>query len=94
MYDVNDDHVFRPGSLERLEFEIVELLRSRRASPISIASLPMIYYEKYGKVLQAEGYLTESQRHGKSGFSLTKLLTRLKSSIQVIDRSVSVSVST
>ncbi|XP_022932409.1 zinc finger CCCH domain-containing protein 18-like [Cucurbita moschata] len=86
MYNVNDDHVFRPGSLERLEFEIVELLRSRRGSPISIASLPMIYYEKYGKVLQAEGYLTESQRHGKSGFSLTKLLTRLKSSIQVIDR--------
>uniref|UniRef100_A0A9I9D7D1 Zinc finger CCCH domain-containing protein 18-like n=1 Tax=Cucumis melo TaxID=3656 RepID=A0A9I9D7D1_CUCME len=84
--NVNDDHVFRPGSLERLEFEIVELLKSRRGSPISIASLPMIYYEKYGKVLQAEGYLTESQRHGKSGFSLTKLLTRLKSSIQVIDR--------
>uniref|UniRef100_A0A0A0L4W6 C3H1-type domain-containing protein n=2 Tax=Cucumis sativus TaxID=3659 RepID=A0A0A0L4W6_CUCSA len=84
--NVNDDHVFRPGSLERLEFEIVELLKSRRGSPISIASLPMIYYEKYGKVLQAEGYLTESQRHGKSGFSLTKLLTRLKNSIQVIDR--------
>lgn len=82
----NDDHVFRPGSLERLEFEIVDLLKSRRGSPISIASLPMIYYEKYGKVLQAEGYLTESQRHGKSGFSLTKLLTRLKNSIQVIDR--------
>jgi len=88
---VNEDHVFRPGSLEKLEFEIVELLKSRRGNPISIASLPMIYYENYGKVLQAEGYLTESQRHGKSGFSLTKLLTRLKS-IQVIDRSVSVLV--
>ncbi|XP_022154988.1 zinc finger CCCH domain-containing protein 18-like isoform X2 [Momordica charantia] len=83
---VNDDQVFLAGSLKTLEMEIVDLLKSRRGTPISIASLPMIYYEKYGKVLQAEGYLTESQRHGKSGYSLTKLLARLKSSIRLIDR--------
>ncbi|XP_073103594.1 zinc finger CCCH domain-containing protein 18 isoform X10 [Elaeis guineensis] len=81
----NEDQAFLPGSLERLEIEIIELLRSRRGMPVSIASLPMLYLEKYGKVLQAEGYLTESQRHGKAGFSLTKLLARLKS-IRLIDR--------
>ncbi|XP_008800633.1 zinc finger CCCH domain-containing protein 18-like isoform X2 [Phoenix dactylifera] len=82
----NEDHAFTPGSLENLEMEIIELLRSRRGSPVSIASLPMLYYEKYGRNLQAEGYLTESQRHGKAGFSLTKLLARLKYSIRLIDR--------
>ncbi|XP_061347435.1 zinc finger CCCH domain-containing protein 18-like isoform X2 [Gastrolobium bilobum] len=83
---LNEDHVISPGSLAQLESEIVELLKARRGSPISIASLPMAYYDKYKKVLQAEGYLTESQRHGKSGYSLTKLLARLKNSIRLIDR--------
>lgn len=82
----NDDHVVSPGSLEKLEIEIIELLKSRRGFPISIASLPMMYYEKYGRTLQAEGYLTESQRHGKAGYSLTKLLARLKNSIRLLDR--------
>ncbi|KAH9804087.1 hypothetical protein WN944_002209 [Citrus x changshan-huyou] len=82
----NDDHLFSPGSLEKLELEIIELLKARRGNPISIASLPMLYYEKYGKVLQAGGYLTESQRHGKAGYSLTKLLARLKNSVRLIDR--------
>ncbi|GMP53713.1 hypothetical protein CsSME_00019100 [Camellia sinensis var. sinensis] len=82
----NDDHVFSPGSLEKLEYELTELLKSRRGFPVSIASLPMLYYEKYGRTLQAEGYLTESQRHGKAGYSLTKLLARLKNSIRLIDR--------
>lgn len=81
----NDDQFFSPGSLEKLELEIIELLKSRKGYPVSIASLPMIYYEKYGKVLQADGYLTESQRHGKAGYSLTKLLARLKNSIRLID---------
>ncbi|EOY12131.1 RNA binding protein, putative isoform 3, partial [Theobroma cacao] len=80
---VNEDPFI---SLENLELEIVELLKSRRGEPVSIASLPLLYYEKYGKVLQADGYLTESQRHGKAGYSLTKLLARLKNSIRVIDR--------
>lgn len=82
----NEDQGFSPGSLEKLELEITELLRSRRGMPVSIASLPMLYFEKYGRNLQADGYLTESQRHGKSGFSLTKLLARLKNSIRLIDR--------
>lgn len=83
---INDDYLFLPGSLEKLEIEIIELLKSRRGNPVSIASLPAMYYEKYGKSLQAEGYLTESQRHGKAGYSLTKLLARLKNSIRMIDR--------
>ncbi|CAM0873618.1 unnamed protein product [Alopecurus aequalis] len=74
-----------PGSLERLEEEITELLHSRRGQPVSIASLPTLYGEKYGKGLQADGYLTESQRHGKAGYSLTKLLSRLNK-IRVIER--------
>ncbi|OMO81338.1 hypothetical protein CCACVL1_12477 [Corchorus capsularis] len=82
----NDDHVVSPGTLEKLELELTELLKSRRGLPVSIASLPMLYYEKYGRTLQAEGYLTESQRHGKAGYSLTKLLARLKNSIRLIDR--------
>ncbi|KAJ4980767.1 hypothetical protein NE237_031604 [Protea cynaroides] len=82
---VNDDHLFSPGSLEKLELELTELLKSRRGLPVSIASLPMMYYEKYGRILQADGYLTESQRHGKAGFSLTKLLARLRNSIRLID---------
>ncbi|KAI3870545.1 hypothetical protein MKX03_022738, partial [Papaver bracteatum] len=83
---LREENVMSPGSLEKLELELTELLRSRRGLPVSIASLPMMYYEKYGRILQAEGYLTESQRHGKAGYSLTKLLARLKNSIRLIDR--------
>ncbi|MCD7469966.1 hypothetical protein HAX54_009461 [Datura stramonium] len=82
----SDEHVFSPGSLEKLEMELTELLKCRRGLPVSIASLPMLYYETFGRTLQAEGYLTESQRHGKAGYSLTKLLARLRNSIRVIDR--------
>ncbi|KAK8588538.1 hypothetical protein V6N12_022968 [Hibiscus sabdariffa] len=82
----NDDNVVSPGTLEKLELELTDLLKDRRGLPVSIASLPMLYYEKYGRTLQAEGYLTESQRHGKAGYSLTKLLARLKNSIRLIDR--------
>ncbi|KZV29517.1 zinc finger CCCH domain-containing protein 18-like [Dorcoceras hygrometricum] len=81
-----EDHAFSPGSLEKLEQDITELLRSQGGSPVSIASLPMMYYERFGRTLQAEGYLTESQRHGKAGYSLTKLLERLKNSIKLISR--------
>ncbi|KAL5209873.1 hypothetical protein ABZP36_005496 [Zizania latifolia] len=74
-----------PGSLQTLELEIAELLHSRRGQPVSIASLPTLYGEKYGKGIQADGYLTESQRHGKTGYSLTKLLSRLNK-IKIIER--------
>ncbi|XP_055824210.1 zinc finger CCCH domain-containing protein 18-like [Solanum dulcamara] len=83
---VTDEHVFSPGSLEKLEMELTELLKSKGGVPVSIASLPMLYYDTFGRTLQAEGYLTESQRHGKAGYSLTKLLARLRNSIRVIDR--------
>ncbi|KAK1356142.1 hypothetical protein POM88_049398 [Heracleum sosnowskyi] len=82
----NEDQGLPPGSLEELKMELTELLKSRRGYPVSIASLPMLYYERYGKTLQADGYLTESQRHGKTGYSLTKLLARLKNCICVVDR--------
>ncbi|EPS58806.1 hypothetical protein M569_16007 [Genlisea aurea] len=69
-----------------LEYELIQLLRSRRGSPVSIASLPTLYCDMYGKTLQAQGYLTESQRHGKAGYSLTKLLARLSDSIKIVIR--------
>ncbi|XP_039058766.1 zinc finger CCCH domain-containing protein 18-like [Hibiscus syriacus] len=80
---VSGDHDM---SLENLEVELVELLKTKRGDLVSITSLPLLYYEKYGKVLQADGYLTDSQRHGKSGYSLTKLLARLKNVIRVIEK--------
>lgn len=84
-HDSGSDDGILAGTLERLELELQELLRGRKA-PISIASLPQLYYERFGKTLQADGYLTESQRHGKAGYSLTKLLARLKNSVTLIDR--------
>ncbi|KAF9596316.1 hypothetical protein IFM89_008842, partial [Coptis chinensis] len=80
-----DDH-FLPGSFEKLELELTELLKSRRGCPVSIASLPLLYQEKYRRTLQAEGYLTKSQRHGKADYSLTKLLVQLENNIRLIDR--------
>ncbi|KAK4275351.1 hypothetical protein QN277_018447 [Acacia crassicarpa] len=82
----NDDQLISPGSLGQLESELVELLKVRRGNPIKIASLPMVYFDKYQKALQADGYLSESQRHGKSGYNLSKLLARLKNTIRVIER--------
>ncbi|RWW81319.1 hypothetical protein BHE74_00010296 [Ensete ventricosum] len=81
-----EDQVSAPRSFAKLELEIIELLKSKRGAPISLASLPTMYLERYGKMLQADGYLTESQRHGNVGFSLTKLLNQLNNSIQLIDR--------
>lgn len=83
---VNDEHAFLPGSLERLEMEIVELLRMRGGGPISIANLPGVYYDTYRRAFQADGYLTESQRNGKAGCGLTKLLGRMMNIICIIDR--------
>ncbi|XP_022734295.1 zinc finger CCCH domain-containing protein 18-like [Durio zibethinus] len=80
---VNEDPAM---SREKLELELVELLKTNRGDPVPIASLPLLYYEKNGKVLQADGYLTDSQRHGKAGYSLTKPLARLKDTFRVIDR--------
>lgn len=73
------------GDWVRLEMEIQEILLSRGRIPLSIASLPMVYLERYGKVLRAEGYLTESQRHSKPGYSLTRLLSQLRT-IALIER--------
>ena len=83
---IDDESSLSLGSLIKLEYELKEFLQSRGGQPISIAMLPMLYFERYGKILQADGYLTESQRNGKAGFSLTKLLARLRNSIRILDR--------
>ncbi|PKU76634.1 Zinc finger CCCH domain-containing protein 18 [Dendrobium catenatum] len=80
-----EDTMFSPGCLEKLEMEITEILKGRKGLPVTIASLPMLYQDTYGKALQAEGYLSESQRHGKAGFNLTKLLAQLRN-VRLMDR--------
>lgn len=82
---VHDSNFVPVGDWVRLEMEIREILLSRGRIPLSIALLPMVYQERYGKVLQAEGYLTESQRHSKLGYSLTRLLAQLRT-IALIER--------
>ncbi|PKA49838.1 Zinc finger CCCH domain-containing protein 18 [Apostasia shenzhenica] len=88
-FDLNEfpceDYSISPMSLRKLELEVTELLKAMRGLPVSVASLPMFYQDVYGKALQSEGYLTESQRHGKAGFSLTKLLARMRN-IRLIER--------
>ncbi|KAG9144109.1 hypothetical protein Leryth_013759 [Lithospermum erythrorhizon] len=73
-----EDQVFTPGSLERLEMEITYLLKSRGGSPLSIASLPLLYFERYGRTLQGEGY---------PGIRLAKLLARLNTTLKLVYRS-------
>jgi Zinc finger C-x8-C-x5-C-x3-H type (and similar)/OST-HTH/LOTUS domain len=82
---MHDLKFFPVGDWMRLEMEIRDILLSRGRVPLSIASLPMVYLERYGKVLQAEGYLTESQRHSKLGYSLSMLLAQLRT-IALIER--------
>ncbi|XP_051128597.1 zinc finger CCCH domain-containing protein 18-like [Andrographis paniculata] len=76
---------FNSESLEKIEIEIVKLLESK-GGPVSIASLPLLYFERYGRPLQAEGYLTESQRQRRSGHNLLKFLLQLNKSICIIER--------
>ncbi|KAL0300432.1 UNVERIFIED_CONTAM: Zinc finger CCCH domain-containing protein 18 [Sesamum calycinum] len=73
-------------SVKQLERELIELLKCRRGIPVSISSLPILYYDKYGKVLQAEGYFSESHSKGKVGCLLTQLLAQMTSCIRLIDR--------
>ncbi|KAK4275354.1 hypothetical protein QN277_018450 [Acacia crassicarpa] len=81
----NDDQLISPGSVAQLESELVELLKLRGGNPIPIDYLPMLYFDKYQKALQADGYLSESQRHGQSGYNLSRLLALLKNTIRVIE---------
>lgn len=80
------DYVLSHGSLKQLEMELTELLKSRRGIPVSISSLPILYYDNYGRVLQVEGYLMENHRQGKVSCQMTQLLAQMTSSIRLIDR--------
>lgn len=80
-----EDLIFSAGSLEEFEIEITELLRARRGVPVSLSSLPSLYQEMYGKSLLPDGYLTESQRHGKVSLSLMKIIAQLRN-IRLVDR--------
>ncbi|WOL05028.1 zinc finger CCCH domain-containing protein 18 isoform X4 [Canna indica] len=50
----NEDQAITPDSLAKLEFEIIELLKSKRGTPVSIASLPTLSFrrKKYPDVSQ------------------------------------------
>lgn len=54
--------------LEHLELELRALLTGR--PPVSMALLPQLYAERFGKVLRAKGY-------GKAGLTLTLLLEKI-----------------
>jgi hypothetical protein len=53
--------------------------------PVAVDRLPSMYFEKYGKPLGPDGWLTESQQHGRTGCSLTSLLMGLNT-IRVVER--------
>ncbi|KAJ7524430.1 hypothetical protein O6H91_17G004700 [Diphasiastrum complanatum] len=70
-------------SLKALEKELRELLRGR--SPVSIASLIQLYYEKYGKLLQADGCFSDSPATGKSVHqSVIKLLVQMPNTVMIV----------
>ncbi|KAG6404747.1 hypothetical protein SASPL_132323 [Salvia splendens] len=56
------DEVMSSASLKQLEIELVELLRCTRGIPVSVSSLPILYFDRYRKVLQVEGYQMEIHR--------------------------------
>ncbi|KAG1366967.1 zinc finger CCCH domain-containing protein 18 [Cocos nucifera] len=74
----NEDQAIQPGSVEKLEMEITELLKSRRGLPVSVAALPLLYLEKHGKLLQPEEYLSNRQWHVKASFNWIRLLAQMK----------------
>lgn len=61
---------------EKLEKEFVELLKARRGIPVPIASLPIVYQDKFRKLLPVQSS------------NLIRLLARMQSSIRVIDKYV------
>ena len=77
------------GALKTLELELVDLLRSRRGRPVSIATLPALYQRRFRKVLQIEGYLPESQRQERTGYNLTSVLSRLNNTLRIRQRCIS-----
>lgn len=79
-----DDDSLTPESLECLVWELRELLQGFR-TPVSVASLPQLYYEKFGKILQPEIYSTEIRCDGRARYSLTKLLMILQGTVTLIE---------
>lgn len=62
IYDTfNDDQLISPGSLEKLESEIVKPLKLKKGWSYINYFLSNGIHDKYKKVLQADGYLIESQ---------------------------------
>ncbi|KAJ7521522.1 hypothetical protein O6H91_19G058300 [Diphasiastrum complanatum] len=69
--------------LECLEKELSELLRGK--APVSMASLPQLYHERYGKLLHAEECYSEGQRQVNSDNSLSNLLAGLPNIVTLVD---------
>ncbi|KAK6155309.1 hypothetical protein DH2020_009557 [Rehmannia glutinosa] len=80
------DCVLTHGSLKQLEIELIELLKTRRGIPVSISSLPILYHDKYGRILQVEGYVLEVHGQGKVSCTLTQVLAQMTNgAIRMID---------
>ncbi|KAL8031082.1 hypothetical protein ABFX02_13G002800 [Erythranthe guttata] len=76
----NIDRTFSRGALKQLEVEIIELLKSRRGIPVSISSLPILYYDKYERAFMVDVYLREAQ------CTVAQLFAYMTKCIRVIDR--------
>ncbi|CAA0837015.1 Zinc finger CCCH domain-containing protein 18 [Striga hermonthica] len=84
---MGEDHVlWSTASLKQLEIELIELLKARKGVPVSISSLPIFYYDKYGRALRVEGYLVEGPWQRKIRFTLAQLVAQMTKDIHVDDR--------
>lgn len=74
---LNPPSILSSGFLKQLEFEVVELLGSKPGIPVSVSSLPILYFDYFGKVLQIEKKLT---------FRVSQLLARISTYIRLTSR--------
>ncbi|XP_051151853.1 zinc finger CCCH domain-containing protein 18-like [Andrographis paniculata] len=73
------------GDLRQLEIDFIDILKSRRGIPVTILSLPFIYFDRYEKVLQLEPYIAEARAQGFTG-DANDFLAQMSKSFCVINR--------
>lgn len=80
------DHNLQRGSLKHLELELIELLRCRRGIPVSISSIPILYFDKYATSLHVEGRLLENRNNGEFICRMQEILAQMGSTISIVNR--------
>ncbi|KAJ0982216.1 hypothetical protein J5N97_010471 [Dioscorea zingiberensis] len=76
------EHSLTAGLLDKVEMKTTDILKAMRGQPVSIISLTMLYYERYGRHILADAYLTGRQTYG----NVTELLSQFRNSIRLIER--------